>query len=112
MHPRLVFDVQAGWQARKLFANSRRMSRLGGFGEVRRIEIDEVDVSDSMNWCQIEEIIPYGLGNGAGHQPTVGQADPLPVADDRRQQRMCQDEGLEPGPIAHLLRSMRSQRLP
>jgi hypothetical protein len=83
MHPRLVFYVQAGRQAAKLLSNSRRMSRLGGFGEIGCIEIDEVDVSYSMNWCQIKDVVPYGLGNGAGHQPTVGQGDPLPVADDR-----------------------------
>jgi hypothetical protein len=63
------------------------MSSLRLRREVAAIEVDEIDIGDAVRHWQPERIVPDGLRETAGDQPTVRQADVRPSIDDRRNNR-------------------------
>jgi hypothetical protein len=83
------------------------VARFAELGHVGIIEIDEIDILQTMIRCQAESIVPDGLSHRPCHEPAIRQCDCRPSRDKGPQYWTRQDDALELGGIDRVVLEMR-----
>lgn|GEM_PF-3230267 len=95
MHPSFVLGVDPQRQRGKQTANALRMARFAFFRQILCIEIDQINVCQTMIWRTAKSGVPGCLSNGAARQPAIGQIDVGPAFQNCGQDGARRNDGME-----------------